>query len=413
MIRPSIRASVLCAILLFVAAISGAAPARGQAPTAGPDELASALTRPALVYIETFWTGYVSDEEGVYFNDGDPIEFSSSCTGFVVNPQGYIATAGHCVDETASFGGAKQRLIELAAEEAHEERDYEGSPSEEELVAFGLANWTVEGTEKGGPIEREVFAQRGPAIPGEQSDSAMSARVVDFRPADSGDVALIKVDQKDLPTLLVVTGAEPRVGTSLLLAGYPASADRSADDPIEPRTETGSLAAARTEADHRVYEVTAKIGEGMSGGPTVNLQGDVIGINSYRVNETEASGFVVSGQSLLEVLARNQVANEFGAVDELYRQALAAFFGGRMAEARGAFDQVLARDPEHRLAETYRARAAASDETPEPVPPVPRDTSRLLPLGLGLVVLAAIGGTVFTRRAGAWRGPTRGDPPRR
>ena len=354
----------LTALTALIGLVALATPVGGQERQPGPEELASALTRRALVYIETFWTGYVSDEEGEYFNDGDPLEFASSCSGFVVNPAGYIATAGHCVDDTASFGGAKQRLIELAAEEAHEEGGYEGSPSEEELVAFGLANWTVVGTEEDGAIKREVFAQRGRATPRERAGSAMPARVVDFRSADSGDVALLKVDRTDLPSVFVADGPEPPPGTQVILAGYPAPTEDSLDDPIEPRTTLGQLTAAKTQGNYRVYELTAAIADGMSGGPTVNLEGEVIGINSFRTGGGDTSSFIVSVEHLREVLVRNQVASE----------------------------------PE-----------SAWAKPSEPPPAVAEERSPVLPLGIGLFVLAAIGGTVLLR-PGRRRHPD-GDPP--
>ena len=68
-------------------------PGRPQATT--PVQKAENLIRPAVVYIEGDLSAYVGDNNG-FFNDIDqPVKLTYSCTGFVVNPSGYVATAGH------------------------------------------------------------------------------------------------------------------------------------------------------------------------------------------------------------------------------------------------------------------------------------------------------------------------------
>ena len=190
--RKAVALGALLALALATAFTGGPVSAQ-DASSVSPEERAAALLRPAVVYIETFWAGFVYDEDSVYFNDGNAFEFSSSCTGFVVNPAGTIMTAGHCVDDSASFGGIKRDLIEIAAQEAFDNGTYEGAPAVEELFEFGLANWTVEGPAKGSPVQREVFVQRGRAASGERTGEALPARVVDFRSAESGDVAVLKL----------------------------------------------------------------------------------------------------------------------------------------------------------------------------------------------------------------------------
>ena len=75
--------------------LSAAAPAFAQParPAPTPEERAAALTRPAVVYLEQHWSGYVFDEEGKLFNNNKSYEIVTRCTGFGVSPDGYIATA--------------------------------------------------------------------------------------------------------------------------------------------------------------------------------------------------------------------------------------------------------------------------------------------------------------------------------
>src|SRR4051794_6660397 len=88
---------------------AGAATAASDSPSPSPSgsstsgvtqlERVSAYTQPSVVYIQTDWTGYVYDTYNKRFlNNQKPFTLSFQCTGYVVNPNGYIATAGHCVD---------------------------------------------------------------------------------------------------------------------------------------------------------------------------------------------------------------------------------------------------------------------------------------------------------------------------
>lgn len=413
------------ALVLAAASIGFAGPASAQArPSVTPEERAAALVRPSVVFIQTFWAGFVSDEDGVYFNDGNAYEFSTSCTGFVVNPVGHIMTAGHCVDDSASFGGVKRDLIEIAAQEAFDKGTYEGAPPVEQLFEFGLANWTVEGPAKGSPVQREVFIQRGRAVSGQRTGEALPARVVDFRSAESGDVALLKVEASDLPSVLVSDVNELEVGTPLLSVGYPGLTEGAVDESLEPTNKDGKISAKKTQGSYPVYEVSAAIASGMSGGPSVNMEGEVIGVNSFGIGDSEAFNFIVPAGNIREILARNGATNELGRTDTIYREGLTAFYAGRYTPAIAAFDRALDLDPAHQQAQEYRQEAAKARadggevgaETDEGGSSFP-----VVPVAIAAVVLLGLVGAAFVMKnrkkpqgelppAGATSGPAYGTP---
>ena len=391
------RAVALGAFLaLALATVFTGGPVSAQdAPSVSPEERAAALLRPAVVYIETFWAGFVYDEDSVYFNDGNAFEFSTSCTGFVVNPAGTIMTAGHCVDDSASFGGIKRDLIEIAAQEAFDAGTYEGAPGVEELFEFGLANWTVEGPAKGSPVQREVFVQRGRAASGERTGEALPARVVDFRSAESGDVAVLKVEASDLPSVIVSEVNELEIGTPLLSVGYPGLTKGAVDESLEPTNKDGKISAKKTQGSFPVYEVSAAIASGMSGGPTVNLEGEVIGVNSFGIGDSEAFNFIVPASNVREILARNGTKNELGRIDTIYREGLAAFYAGRFTPAIAAFDRALDLDPAHQQAQEYRQDAAKARAEGGEVGEGEEGKFPIVPVAVGaVVVLGLIGAAV-------------------
>lgn len=226
------RAATIGAALLATALI-GAGPAFA-APSAPPQpaspsqptERAAAIARPAVVQLQQTFTGYVADETGDYFNEGNAYELSASCTGFRVDPNGYIATAGHCVDISSAIGVKSVFIGTVAAEVATRLPGV----TLEEITEFGTSNWSVEGKQKDSPIDVAISVSVG--------GTELAARVVDVRPLDQGDVALLKVETTDLPTVdppPVTSGSGPTVGRSAPTPIEPTRARHARDPPVAIR----------------------------------------------------------------------------------------------------------------------------------------------------------------------------------
>jgi S1-C subfamily serine protease len=398
----------------FVAGLAVAAaslftflPSAALAADVTPEQQASALARPAVVYLEVHWTGWVRDpSDGQYFNDGDPIEVTAACTGFNLNPDGYLATAGHCVDPGPE--GVSGMFISEVVDQLVE-AGIDASPAE--LFEVGMAQWQVEGETAGSPPDRQVFAQWGVAASGLTSGTAQPARVVDFRPVSQGDVALLKVEQHNLPALEVTPGSEVEIGSHLVAVGYPGSAEAVSDQTLEPTNKDGTVSAKRTDGGVPVYEVSAAATGGMSGGPAVDNNGKVIGLVSRGpAGETQAFNFITPSDTVREILSRNGVENKLGPVDTAYRQGLDLFFAGQYRAASDQFDQALALLPSHQQAQDYKQRAAeaiASGQdrpTDQPKATPVREVSKasspvpLALLGLGVLGAGGAGTVILARR---------------
>jgi len=96
-------ASLLAAALMVPVAAPGTAAGDGGRPQVNPEERAAAMIRPAVMYLAGQSRGQVRLPGGQMlsqFGAGStfPFEATWGCTGFVVNPDGWVATAGHCVD---------------------------------------------------------------------------------------------------------------------------------------------------------------------------------------------------------------------------------------------------------------------------------------------------------------------------
>jgi serine protease Do len=384
--------SATVTLAALTVALAGAAPALAGPPDpeeASASERAAATVRPALVHLTGHFVGWVQDETGLYFNGGRPYEQTGTCTGFGVHPDGYVATAGHCVD-TASDSAIGARFIEAAAQEA-----VANTPglALEDAIAYGLANWTVVGRTAGSPIEAQLVVEGAPT--GSPDDAGLPARIVEVRPFPDGDVALLKVEARNLPVLELSTASEIPVGTPLLSAGYPGNVGQLLGPGVEPSIKDGEVSGRQTVGGSVVYEISAPMTNGMSGGPAIDMNGQVVGINSFGPAAGGGSfAFIGAATGLAELMSRNGVRNELGPLDRAYREGIDAYYTGHYSDAISAFDRVLQEVPTHAQAARLRADAsAARDQFGDPgLPPVAywAIAGGAVALGSGVGVLVAV-----------------------
>lgn len=400
------------ALLAAAGALISAPLAVAQEVESTPEEKGAALVMPAVVQLEMTWSGWVADEDELFFNDSNPYTVTSTCTGFVVNPDGYIVTAGHCVDNGSGEGGIGQTFIQMAAEEAAARGIYTTSDPAE-LYEFGLLNWRPEGTNTNSPPDLSMTVTRAVAASGEQFADPVAARVVDYQPLAEGDVALVKIEEEGLPTLQL-SDSDLAIGTPVLSVGFPGSTAEVTDPSLEPTFKAGQISAERTVAGNPFAETSAALTGGMSGGPTVDREGRVIGVNSFGPGgEPQAFNYVAVGSSLEGLLGRNGVDNEPGPVDVAYRAGLDAYYSGNNNEALAQFDRVLDVAASHEQAQEYRRlaieRGGVEGAAAPPVAPAGDDsgmsTTTMILIGAGAaVVLIAAGTTVLLVRR-RQRGP--------
>src|SRR4029078_3402675 len=130
-----------------------------------------------------------------------PIKVDTTCSGFIVNANGYIATAGRCVDLDVAI----DRLLERPASDAFKNQPdlvREGKGLRE-LKAEAKRDWSVVSPSRRHRErpDREVTAISD-VIAGEAPDAlGLPASVRRVRGPENGDVALVKVQGQDLPAL--------------------------------------------------------------------------------------------------------------------------------------------------------------------------------------------------------------------
>ncbi|HEY5193772.1 MAG TPA: trypsin-like peptidase domain-containing protein [Solirubrobacteraceae bacterium] len=147
--------------------------------------------------------------------------------------------------------------------------------------------------------------------PGKSSSVTRAATVVGTDP--NSDLALIKVDPSGLglQPLKLVSSSSVQVGDPVYALGNPYGLDETFTKGIVSALER-EIAAPNGAAIKGVIQTDAPLNPGNSGGPLLNAQGDVIGVNSQIASDaaqTEGSqpgstgvGFAISSNTVSEVV---------------------------------------------------------------------------------------------------------------
>ncbi|MEY8018108.1 trypsin-like peptidase domain-containing protein [Mycobacterium servetii] len=335
------------AALAVMTAPAGIASAEGGRPQANPQERAAAIIRPAVMYLSGQAYGQVRLPNGQLlsqFGEGSNIPFTATwfCTAFIVNPDGWAATSGHCVDPD----NVKDLILKRAANEYVIQ--YPDSPVGQNPAA--IFQWLRQNAKVEG-----VAPDRGPQPAltlvygsGNRVAGKLLANVVDFRPIVKGDVALLKVEKHNLPSSELAADADVSIGTTILAVGYPESTKRITDPSLDPTNKSGTVSKKSSMGSVPQYEIDAPVTEGMSGGPTVALDGKVIGVNSFSpVGEPQPFNFVAPAGNLTALLAGKGVKATLGPADVFYRKGLGEYFSGHYTGAIDDFDKALAMSPDY------------------------------------------------------------------
>ena len=149
------------------------------------------------------------------------------------------------------------------------------------------------------------------------------------------DLAILRIARVGWPALQVADSANVRQGEEVLVIGYPFATILG---NYEPTVTRGLVSAVRTQPG--VIQVDAAMNPGMSGGPVINLRGEVIGVAIYRLEPGQQLNFAspaAAVHSLLATVSGKSVA-ELPALRLPFVGSLKVPFdvsGGSTANSRG------------------------------------------------------------------------------
>jgi hypothetical protein len=311
--------------------------------------------QPGVVFIEVDY----SFDLGTY-----NIPCGLSGSGFIYRPDGYIVTNGHVVEfanikDVNARGAllddvkrcAKQGVDEKIAnaddlndEQKRDVREklYELIDNDRGQLIHGLqAPKITVSLNNGTPYRGEIKAYSDPI------------------PDGGKDIAIIKIDGKNLPTVPVGDSDEVRVGDPILVIGYPGAGTTSRQSALVATVTNGKVSALKTdEKGTPVIQSEAAINPGNSGGPAFDEAGRVIGIATFKSREGEEINFFVPVNTAKEFIRQAGAAPESGLFDDLWKQALDAYENQHWAKAHALMGSVLEVMPGEADAKVLQQQAA-------------------------------------------------------
>ncbi len=171
-----------------------------------------------------------------------------------------------------------------------------------------------------------------------QSGETLRGRVIGVD--EETDLAVIKVETtRDLPTVKLGNSEDTQVGDWVLAIGSPFGLEQTVTAGIISTKERGTPGASSFQ---RFLQTDAAINRGNSGGPLINMRGEVIGINSQIATSTgdyNGIGFALPANEAnfvyRQIVADGRVRRGYlGIYLEPVKAEYARVYG--MAEAKGA-----------------------------------------------------------------------------
>ncbi|MGQ9845140.1 MAG: S1C family serine protease [Caldisericia bacterium] len=117
----------------------------------------------------------------------------------------------------------------------------------------------------------------------------------------SSDIALIKIDGKNLPYLSFGDSSALKVGQLVIAIGNPYGLDHTVTTGVISALER-TLTFEDGTTLVGVIQTDAAINPGNSGGPLLTLTGDVIGMNTAIQQSAQGIGFAVSSNTIIKVI---------------------------------------------------------------------------------------------------------------
>jgi S1-C subfamily serine protease len=265
-------------------------------------------------------------------------------SGFFLSADGYIATNAHVVEPIqAGEEKAREATRELLFQDLmNKHGDEIKGMSEAEREALGRTINLV-----GMKTSAKVVLPDGT-----QLDYKIKAYGAPVDKGEGKDVAIIKVDIENAPTLPIGDSDKVQVQDSVLAIGYPGAADLAGllDDKsqLEASITDGAVAAMKRTTDgEQVIQITATIAGGNSGGPAVNGKGEVIGLVTFSATRASGFNFVVSSKTLKKFVKESGADTTISKTYTLWRSALDKFWASKFDGAIAEFEEVMTLFPPH------------------------------------------------------------------
>lgn len=295
------------------------------------EEKLSKLTKPAVVRVVAFYWGTwtIGTVRINAFQGGQG-------SGAFIHPDGYIVTNAHVVAPYTHNDNQRYQNLALALVN-YLVQNYRLTQQQ----AIALINSGAAKLDKITPVF-VVITPGGEQLP---FDLKEIGSVTGDK--DGKDVAVIKVEGRNFPTLTLGDSDKIRTGERIFVAGYPGDADitkwglGNQQSNLEWSWATGSISSDRKASAQGapLVQVNAEgVKPGNSGGPVLNAEGQVIGLLTF--GTPGGPHWAMATRTVLEYVRKAGATNETSLTDKAYREGLNFYWQGYYSKAIPKFEEV-------------------------------------------------------------------------
>jgi S1-C subfamily serine protease len=297
-------AAMLAVALTSLLAFAPAAGAESTQQTAAADSAnrhGVNLASPAVVRIVSEVDGqvvckacYTDGSDITLPLDGGTYGLAFTGSGAFISSDGYVLTADHVVD----YANNDQIILDFfssAVDEFAQAFNFTQSDAQQYLLNKANAGLIQIPTQI---VSQKVFlstAYTGTLTNPAGVTSYNITRIVANSPVDKQDVAIVKVEAKDMPYLQLAPANSVHLQDTITAVAYPADADtgdftallsptsggnvNTANSLLTASVNTAQVTSQKTFADGTpVYETSGLANHGSSGGPVIDTQGRIVGV---------------------------------------------------------------------------------------------------------------------------------------
>jgi serine protease Do len=337
---------------------------------------------------------------GYEFDKTVQINFTGS--GSILTPDGYIVTNAHVIQ--TSNEELYPRLVDNMLkelfpkdlpkfQELFNSLDTRMTEDDQQLVLTALKKYYLAAISVGQP-QRKIYVQIGLALPG--LDPMAHAVIADVlqsgqgEPTPGKDVSIIKIEQKNLPTIPIGDDSKIQQGDRIHVIGFPGAAEISRESQGVESTITSGEIGKRVKMPGGWYamQTEAAISGGNSGGPAVNDQGEIIGLATFTIHDPQTGAQVPGLGYLVPVNIVNQFLNQSGvkpqesSTTHLYNSALTDLDAKNCSRALDEFRQLKEANPGLPFVQEHIQEAISCK------PATAAPTAYLIPAGIAAAVIA-------------------------
>ena len=380
------------------------------------------LSRPSVVMILAKYCTSIrissDNPDTLVANKTYPFCVASTGSGFFINSDGYIATNGHVVKllDTTSviyagiLGGGLDRFIvdSMASSIRSEGQDPDMAAvasvasrvKSDKQAALQYAMATKQLIDKKvinlendrynyyvqmGKTPMSLGVGGNVATGNGIAEAKMVGMDYDTMAANgtfhTSDVAIIKVAGIGFPALPLGDSSKIDSGESLEVMGFPGVAmggegsflDSSSN--AEPTVTRGVVSAIKQAKGDmkKLIQTDASINHGNSGGPAINVDGEVVGIATYGLTVDSGSGnynFLSDIDDLKSLASKNGIETKSGITYDKWKSGLDSYYLSYFKYAKSDFESVQKLYPDHPTVDNYVKEAELKAGTVVDVTPM-------------------------------------------